>query len=176
MEVKVGSTLGATLMICVVCNIWLNRDYGSVTDAMYKKPLIGFVLTIGICLMYTSVIDVIHCHNWEYLGMAVGIKPLSTIVAYSGVVLTVDAKDSALHLSFAWSTFAGMSTDLLLIGVCSNDIPVIMCAIMCTGLVVAMVIDTKLKHLKNLELMFGIVFPVGVMLSGPTPICSAIVS
>lgn len=151
---------GAALMMGVVVKIWLNGDYGSVTGAMHQNPAIAVYLTAGICFLYSEVMNITLAQDW---GLAVGFKPLSTMVAYSGVVLTVGAQDSLLHLSLAGYTFAGMATDLLLIG---GGLPVHVCAIVCMTLVMVMLADTKLRHLKELELMFGIVFPVGVLLSG----------
>lgn len=159
MVVWILKLTGTILMIGVVVRIWLNKDYGSVTGAMHQNPLIAIVLTAGICSLYYGVMSDILSHGWF---LAMGFKPILTMVTYAGVVVTSDSQDSTLHLVLAGCTFTNMSIDLLLMG---GGYAVVACAVACMALVVAMVVDTKLKHLKALELVFGVVFPIGVLLS-----------
>lgn len=151
---------GPVLLTGVSLAIGLNKNYANTTHALAKSPGIAVLLTASIYLTYSAIMESIMNRIGDGIPWGLAFKPLVTMVAYAGTVFTADSPESMPHMASAALTFWSMSTDLMLV---KGGWPLVMgCACFATF---GMMPRKYEKHLKVLEVVFGILFSIGVLFS-----------
>lgn len=153
--------VGAALVAGCSSVVLRSNEYASVTSAMSRSACIGINLTIGVSLLYLTIMDAaVDMLEADSITEGLALKPLSTLASYCGMVFTSDRQESLRHAVFVGITFFSMWSDLFFLQGAAPLVAALSCVVL-----LLLFFLTNFRNLKSTECLFGVFFAAGVWLS-----------